>query len=98
MNVRISIVSAALREIPYTDKKGAPQRLLVQTAYLHSVDAEGTVAPYPDKFEVVLPKGQTLPFNPGDYTLHPSAVYVDQRGRLACTPRLTPIRPAAKTA
>lgn len=93
---RVTIASPALREIPYTDKKGAAAKLLIQTAYLHTVDADGVVAMYPDKFEIVLGKGVTTPFAPGDYTLHPSAITVSRDGRLACEPRLTPITKPAK--
>lgn len=93
--IRISIPAAIVREIPYTDKKGQPARLFAQAAYAFTRDDKGAEAPYPDKFEVILPKGQTMPYPEGDYTLHPSAVYVDRNGRLACTPRLTPLKAKA---
>lgn len=92
---RVTIAQTALRTINYTDKKGAAQQLLVQNAYLFTVDPDGVIAQYPDKFEIVLPKGQTAPYPAGDYTLHPSAIYVDRNGKLACEPRLTPaVKPA----
>jgi len=93
---RITVADSHLREIPYTDKKGKPARLLVQNAYLHVFDETGAPMPFPERFEVVLPKGQELAYAVGDYTLHPSAIYVDRSGRLACSPRLVPVTKPAK--
>lgn len=92
MTTLISIFDPALREINYTDKRtNQPAKLLTQTAYLHTLGADGKPAsPIPDKFEIVLPKGQTVALPPGDYTLHPSALYVDRQGRLTVSPRLVP--------
>lgn len=95
--LKISVVSEALREIPYTDKKGKPQTLYVQTAYLYPIDSDGVVSPLPDKFEVVLPRGVITPHRIGDYQLHPSAIQV-VNGRLSCEARLTPFRAPAKAA
>lgn len=95
--LKITVASATVREVPYTDKKGQPAKLLIQAAYLHTIDADGVIAPFPDKFEIVLPKGVTTPFALGEYTLHPSAISVDNNGRLSCQPRLTPVKaPAAR--
>jgi len=94
--ILIQIHSASLREIAYTDKRtGQPARLITQTAYLHTVNENGERGPVPDKFEIVLPKGQTVAYPVGLYTLHPSAVYVDRNGRLSVSPRLAPA-PAPK--
>lgn len=93
--IRISIPSASLREINYTDKAGKPARLLAQTAYAFTRDEGNVEAPYPDKFEVLLAKGQTQPYAVGDYTLHPSALFIDKNGKLACSPRLTPLKAKA---
>ena len=58
MSQLITIASANLREINYTDKRtNQPAKLLTQTAYLHTFDQEGKPAPYPDKFEIILPRG-----------------------------------------
>lgn len=92
---QIQIHSASLREIPYTNKKtGAAERLLVQTAYLHAVDEQGALGPVPDKFELVLPKNVTTPFQPGMYTLHESSLYVSRDGKLTLNPRLVPVQKA----
>lgn len=90
--ILVKVAQTGLREIPFTDKKGQAQRLLVQTAFAFTVDQDGNPPPYPEKFEIVLPRGQVTPYAVGDYTLHPSAIYVDQKGRLACQPRLTPAK------
>src|SRR5438045_7264339 len=90
--IRVTVAQTSLREIPYTDKKGNAQRLLVQNAYAHTVDENGDGPAYPEKFEIVLPKGKSEPYAKGDYTLHPSALYVDQKGRLSVSPRLTPLK------
>ena len=90
MSTLITIAAALVREINYTDKAGKPAQLLTQTAYLHSLDENGKPGPFPDKFEIVLPRGQTMPYGQGQYTLHPSAIFVDRNGRLSCAPRLVP--------
>jgi len=91
MTILVQVHSASLRVIDYTDKKtGQPARLLTQTAYLHAVNENGEKGPVPDKFEIVLPKGQSVGHPPGLYTLHPSALYVDRNGRLSVSPRLAP--------
>lgn len=94
--LKVTVASTTLREVPYTDKKGQPAKLLIQNAYLHTVDADGVLSAFPDKFEIVLPKGQTTPHALGEYTLHPAAISVDNNGRLACRPLLTQATPPAK--
>ena len=97
MQTVIQIHSASLRAIDYTDKKtNQPARLLTQTAYLHSVNENGERGPVPDKFEIVLPRGVTVGSQPGLYTLHPSALYVDRNGRLQVSARLAPLPQPAK--
>ena len=95
--ILIQIHSAAVRVIPYTDKKtGHAAELRAQTAYLHSLNEDGQRGPVPDKFEILLPKGQTAGSAAGLYTLHPSAIYVDRNGRLQVAPRLAPVPATAK--
>lgn len=91
----VKVVSAALRIQPYTDKKGLPATLPFQTAYVFTVDDEGKPALYPEKLEFIPPRdlaGHPAPYAPGDYTLHPSAVYIGRDGRLAAQMRLTPAK------
>lgn len=94
--IRITIAQGTAETINYTSKKdGSPQQLRKQTGYAHIVDAENGPALYPEKFGFLLNRDQ-VPFAPGDYTLHPSAVTV-RDGKLTLTDnRLTPVK--AKTA
>lgn len=94
--IRITIAQGTAEIIPYTSKKdGSPQQLRKQTGYAHIVDAENVPSLYPEKFGFLLNRDQ-VPFAPGDYTLHPSAVSV-RDGKLMLTDnRLTPVK--AKTA
>lgn len=73
-----------------------------QEVWVQFVAQDGTPDPYPSKLEITLAderrdesgnvtRPRQEPYAKGDYTLHPSAVYVDLNGRLAITPRLTPI-------
>ena len=96
--LKFTVVSAAVRELNGTSaKSGKAYALRFQTVYAHTVDRDGVVAPFPEKLEVILDTG-AQPYAPGDYTLHPSAVYVDQNGRLACSPRLVPVKRVAAAA
>lgn len=93
--LKVTVVSPELRKQPYTNKKtGQPAELFFQTAYVHTVDAKGSPAPFPEKIEFIAERderGQPLAHPKGEYTLHPSAIYVDRDGRLAASMRLTPL-------
>jgi len=91
--LRVSVHSPVLRVQPYINKKGQAAELHLQTVYVHTVGEDGTPAPYPEKVEAFAergPDGSPRPWPAGEYTLHPSAVYVDRNGRLAASVRLTP--------
>lgn len=90
MTTILQVFSASLREIAFTDKKGQPAKFFTQIAYLHSVNELGEKGPVPDKFELALPRGATVGYAPGMYTLHPSSVFVDRNGKLTVSPRLVP--------
>ena len=93
--IKITVAQATLKEVKGNSKTtGKPYHMRFQTAYAHTVDAQGNQPPYPEKFEVILDT-DAPPFQPGEYTLHPSALYIDREGRLACSPRLTPIKARA---
>jgi hypothetical protein len=104
--LKVTITSANVNERSGVGKvSGKPYHMRMQTAYVHTIDKEGVAAPFPEKTEVILEngtpdgKGQFLtppqaPYAPGEYTLHPSSVYVDRDGRLACSLRLTPVKRA----
>lgn len=90
--IKITVAQTALRVIDYKSKKdGSAQQLRIQSAYAFTSDQDGNAPPFPEKFEIVLQREQSA-YAVGDYQLHPSALYVDKDGRLACSPRLTPIR------
>jgi len=94
--LKVSFTSAPIEVIPYTSKKdGSPQQLRKQSGYLHVILEDGTPSPYPDKFGILLERDQA-PYPAGDYVLHPSSVTVDRDGRLACHPRLTPVKQAPR--
>lgn len=91
--LKITITSVEVDVIKYTDKRGQPAQLRKQTGYLHGYEPSGQPLPFPDKFSFLL-DSDAAPFPAGTYDLHPSAVFVDREGRLACAPRLTPAKPA----
>lgn len=74
---------------------GKPYDFNIQTAYVFTVSPDGVVNDFPDKFEIMLDKGQP-PYARGNYQLSPSAVYVSRDGRLECRPRLIAAAPASK--
>lgn len=90
--IRITVFNQPTRRLQGVAKtSGKPYDLTFQTIYAHTVDRDGNSPPVPEKVDIVLDKDQQ-PYAAGEYTLHPSAVYVDQNGRLACAPRLTPLK------
>lgn len=100
--IAIKILSPEAKSIEWGAKPGREAgSMRVQEAWFFTVDRDGKAAPFPEKVEVVLDRATDSrpaqpPYAPGDYTLHPSAIYVDRNGRLAIAPRLTPAakRPA----
>jgi hypothetical protein len=96
--IRITVAQTTVKELQGTSKtSGKPYHLRFQNAYAHTLDKDGNPPPYPEKFEIMLDTGAP-PYAPGDYTLSPSALYIDRDGRLACSPRLTPVKPAQRSA
>jgi len=96
--IRITVAQGTPRAITYTDKKGQPAKFYVQTVYLHTVDKDGNTPLYPEKAEIGLDRddnGNPLFYAPGEYTLHPSSVFVDRNGRPALSVRLAPVKAKA---
>nr|WP_316639174.1 single-stranded DNA-binding protein [uncultured Roseateles sp.] len=92
--IKVTVAQATFETIDYKSKKdGSPQQLRKQSAYAHTVDENGDKPPFPEKFSFLLNRDQK-PFAVGEYTLHPSAFFIDRDGSLACRPRLTPVLPA----
>lgn len=93
--LKVTVISNQLRKQAYVSKRdGKPGELFFQTVYLHTVDRTGKPAPFPEKLETIAERheqGQPFAWAAGEYTLHPSAVYVDRDGRLAASLRLTPL-------
>lgn len=93
--IKVTVAQTKIQERKGDSKvTGKPYHLRIQDAYLHSVDGEGNQPPFPEKFEILLDSDQA-PWAPGEYTLHPSAIFLNRDGRLSCAPRLTPIKRAA---
>lgn len=93
--IKITVAKTDTETIAYTDKKtGKPASFQKQYAYAHTIDGEGNVDFAPEKFEFVPERneaGQQVPLQRGTYTLHPSSIFVDRNGQLACRLRLTPV-------
>lgn len=96
--IKIAITSPEIREMKGIGKtSGKPYHMRIQNAHAFTVDKDGTVAEFPDKFEIALDADQ-LPYARGHYTLSPAAVFVSRDGRLEVRPRLIPVVAAAKAA
>jgi hypothetical protein len=90
--IRITVAQTTVRELKGTSKTtGRPYHMRFQNGYAHTVDKDNNAPPFPEKFEISLDTDQSA-YAPGDYQLHPSAVYVDRDGRLAISARLTPLK------
>lgn len=94
--IKITITSPIVREMKGIGKaSGKPYHMRFQTGHAFTVDQDGLIAPFPDKFEISLDEGQ-FPYPAGDYQLQPSSLFVNRDGRLEVRPRLVALR--AKTA
>lgn len=73
-----------------------------QWVWLHLFGKNGQPEPYPTKVEIILEKdpkdGAALFFQPGEYVLHPSSIYVNADGKLSVAPRLVRAAAPAKQA
>lgn len=95
--IKIVITSPDVREMKGIGKtSGKPYEMRFQTAHAFTVDKEGVVSEFPDKFEIILEKDQPA-YPRGSYQLQPSSLYVSRDGRIECSPRLAPVDAAAKS-
>lgn len=99
--IKVQITSTAVRRMQGNAKEtGKAYDMSFQDVWLFLTDRDGKADPYPTKYELMLPKdkdGAALYYAEGNYQLHPSSVYIDQKGRLALSPRLVALTaPAAK--
>lgn len=93
--IKIAITSPDVREMKGVGKtSGKPYHMRFQKAHAFTVDKDGVVAEFPDKFEIILEEGQ-VPYARGAYVLGPSSIYVNRDGNLDISAKLVP---AAKTA
>lgn len=97
--IKVTVLPDSTRLITWAAKAGGREAgsMRAQTAWFHTIGRDGTPSPFPEKAEVILDRAtdsrpEQPSYAPGEYTLHPSAVYIDQNGRLALSPRLTPIK------
>jgi len=89
--IQVTIAQTTVRDLKGNAKlSGKPYHLRIQTAYAHTVDAQGNKPPFPEKFEIMLDADQQA-YQPGNYTLHPSSLYIDRDGKLAVGARLAPL-------
>lgn len=80
--IRITITKEEVRHMEGVGKtSGKPYSMNFQTAYAHTVDKDGVLNDFPEKFEFILDKDQK-PFARGDYSLQPSSIYVGRNGNL----------------
>lgn len=87
---KIFITSPEIREMKGIGKTSLKAyHLRFQNAHAFTVNAEGVVAEFPDKFEIMLEDGQ-FPYQRGYYTLAPNAIQVSRDGKLEVRPRLVP--------
>lgn len=94
--IKIRILTDKTQHLKGVGKtSGKPYDMHLQTAYAYTIDADGQQSEIPEKFEFVLDQDQP-PFQRGDYTLTPDAVYIDRNGRMGINPKLKPV--AAKAA
>jgi hypothetical protein len=96
--IRIHIAQATIRNLKGVSKSsGKAYDMNFQTAYAYTQDRDGNTPPFPEKFEITLPSDLPHGYAPGDYTLQPSAIYVDRDGKLAVVPRLVPVKAKASS-
>lgn len=89
--ILITVAQSSVRELKGVSKTTQrPYHMRFQTGYAHTVDKDGNKPPFPEKFEIILDPDEPA-YAPGEYTLHPSTLYVDRDGRLQCGVRLTPV-------
>lgn len=94
--LKVTITSTELRRQSGIGKaSGKPYDMSFQTVWIHTHEKNGNPLPFPEKVEVICEKaedGAPLFQPPGEYTLHPSSIYVDAKGNLAVAPRLVPLK------
>ena len=99
MQIRVQISNPEPRPFKGVSKtSGKPFSMTFQEAWFFLYSRDGSLDPYPTKTEIILPDGKgdspSLPYQVGEYLLHPSSFYIDRKGDFAVAPRLfVPQRP-----
>lgn len=98
--IKVTVTSTEIRRMSGNAKAtGKPYDLAFQTVWMHTLAKDGSANPFPEKTEIILDKdkdGVALFYPVGEYQLHPSSIYIDQRGSVAVAPRLAALKPVAK--
>lgn len=92
--ITIAITSPEFRQMKGISKTGNAYDMRFQNAFAFTVDANGVLSEFPDRFEIILDKDQP-PYQRGKYHLADSSLAVGREGRLEVRPRLIPVVPAA---
>jgi hypothetical protein len=94
--LKVTVIDPTVRNMKGVGKaSGKPYDMNFQTVWIHTVSPNGTPSPFPEKTEIILEKaedGAALFHAPGEYTLHPSSVYVDSSGKPAVSLRLVSLK------
>lgn len=100
--IKVTIHSTEVRTMSGVSKtSGKPYNMAFQEGWMHLYDRAGKPDPHPTRVELTLEHGQdgaALFYPLGEYTLHPSSIYVGRDGRLAITPRLLKTAAPARAA
>lgn len=101
--IKVTVHSTEVRHQSGVSKTtGKPYSMDFQEVWFHLFDRAGKPEPFPTKVEISLEhnaEGAALFYKLGEYTLHPSSIYVDRTGNLVTRPRLlTAAKPAAAAA
>lgn len=94
--LKITVLDAPIRNMKGIGKaSGKPYDIDFQTVWIHTVSRDGTPSPFPEKTEVMLERDpqslQSIRHAPGEYSLHPSSVYIGDRGNAEVALRLVPL-------
>lgn len=93
--LKVTITSTTVREMKGVGKaSGKAYHMGFQTAWIHTTEKDGTPLPFPEKIELMCDKAEdgVFLYQPaGEYTLHPSSLYVNADGKLSVAPRLVPL-------
>lgn len=93
--IKIAITSPDIREQKGIGKtSGKPYHMRFQKAFAFTVDKEGVISEFPDKFEIILEEGQS-PYPRGSYALGASSIFVNRDGNLDVSAKLVPTVKAA---